>query len=124
MYIVLSTACCFIWSASRRSQSGRGIRLPLLCDIRTMGKPNAGKQMARAGMRCTLRVLSLAIIVLPIIDGELLKWRHPQVAKALFRSKTALPDMSVMRAGLLLPWSGGKILAEIAEFFRSIRIVP
>ena len=46
------------------------------------------------------------------------------MAKALFRSKTALPDMSVMRAGLLLPWSGGKILAEIAEFFRSIRIVP
>lgn len=73
MYIVLSTACCIVWSASRRSESGRGIRLPLLCDICTMGKPNAGKQMARAGMRCTLRVLSLAMIVLPIIDGELLK---------------------------------------------------
>ena len=46
-----------------------GIRLPLLCDICTMGKPNVGKQMARAGMRCTLCVLSLAMIVLPIIDG-------------------------------------------------------
>ena len=115
MYIDLSTACCIVWSASRRSESGRGIRLPLLCDIRTMGKPNAGKQMARAGMRCTLRVLSLAIIVLPIIDGELLKWRHPQVAKALFQSKTALPDMSVMRAGLLLPWSGGKILTSVRD---------
>ncbi len=36
-----------------------------------MGKPNAGKKMTRAGMRCTLRFLSLAMIVLPIIDGEL-----------------------------------------------------
>ena len=46
------------------------------------------------------------------------------MAKALFQSKTAMPDLSVMCVGLLLPWSGGKILAEIAEFFRSIRIVP
>ena len=27
-----------------------------------MGKLNAGKQMARAGMRCTLSVLSLAMM--------------------------------------------------------------
>lgn len=124
VYIVLSTACCIVWSASRWSETKRGIRLPLLCDIRTMGKPNAGKQMARAGMRCTLCVLSLAMIVLPIIDGERLKMEASASGKSTIPVKTAMPDMSVMCAGLLLPWSGGKILTEIAEFFRSIGIVP
>lgn len=36
-----------------------------------MGKPNAETEMARDGLRCTLRFPSLAMIVLPIIDGEL-----------------------------------------------------
>lgn len=42
----------------------------MICVSRTMGKPNAEAEMARDGLRCTLHFPSLAMIVLPIIDGE------------------------------------------------------
>lgn len=38
-----------------------------------MGKPNAETEMARDGLRCTLHFPSLAMIVLLIIDGRMLR---------------------------------------------------
>lgn len=42
------------------------------------------------------------------------------MAKALFQSKTAMPDMSVMCAGLLLPWSGGNRVRGTGTLIRDL----
>lgn len=85
----MSYRLLFVWTASRCFESGRGIRLPLLCNICTMGKPNAGKQMARDRLRCTLHFLSLAMIVLPIIDGRTSSKESPVSGKCLSRGQDA-----------------------------------